>query len=575
MFPLPLAFSTQAGGLDIGAPTVVGTPDAVYGIWDQLITAGLPAGSTAFPSAQLDQYSDWSARLLFSNGAQQLRATVAEGSPFSWLSLTGGNALTLTFRLGAPAQWGVINPNAAPGTLNGIGITTNGKAFGVFCAKGCSWSTAGSTATVTFSASSDAVHTLSLALLPQATQVALQYYARFAAFEIAETRVSWVVDRALSRVNTTYSYGLRQLTAAAGAGAAGNASLPAMLAGLIPHQWRNADASTTMYTAYAHSVVRGNMKIVELSAPAPCPSSMASADLAGCVAFSTSLVYPGILPYVPPVLNSSVSGYTVAAMAANVGIVDSEATHGTATDTYFHGKELQRIANVIPLAQAAGRPQTAAGLLSWLKAELQEYLSAVRPDGTPDPQKFFWYDKRWGAVVGFPDSFGSATELNDMHFHLGYWIHAAAQVAMNDPSWAAQSQWGAAVNLLVQTIAETRRNAAAGRDGYPAGARNPVPLTDTLPPFSFLRTFDIFMGHSWAAGHANFNDGNNQESSSEAINAWAGIIQWGAATGQQGLVDTGIYLYTHEVTSVLEYWFDIHRENLPAGYNFNYQSMVW
>jgi len=41
-----------------------------------------------------------------------------------------------------------------------------------------------------------------------------------------------------------------KLTVAVGAGAAGNASIPAMLAGLIPpsHQWRNADAFATMYT---------------------------------------------------------------------------------------------------------------------------------------------------------------------------------------------------------------------------------------------------------------------------------------------------------------------------------------
>ena len=44
------------------------------------------------------------------------------------------------------------------------------------------------------------------------------------------------------------------------------------------------------------------------------------------------------------------------------------------------------------------------------------------------------------------------------------------------------------------------------------------------PLFPFLRTFDPYAGHSWASGTALFGSGNNQESSSEAMNAWTGII---------------------------------------------------
>ena len=36
--------------------------------------------------------------------------------------------------------------------------------------------------------------------------------------------------------------------------------------------------------------------------------------------------------------------------------------------------------------------------------------------------------------------------------------------------------------------------------------------------FPFLRTFDAYAGHSWAAGHGDFAEGNNQESSSESMN---------------------------------------------------------
>ncbi len=42
--------------------------------------------------------------------------------------------------------------------------------------------------------------------------------------------------------------------------------------------------------------------------------------------------------------------------------------------------------------------------------------------------------------------------------------------------------------------------------------------------FPFLRHFDVYAGHSWVSGQAPFGDGGNEESSSEAVNAWAALI---------------------------------------------------
>jgi endo-1,3(4)-beta-glucanase len=39
------------------------------------------------------------------------------------------------------------------------------------------------------------------------------------------------------------------------------------------------------------------------------------------------------------------------------------------------------------------------------------------------------------------------------------------------------------------------------------------------------------MGHSWAAGLQSSWDGKNQESSSEAVNAYLAVAQLGKATG--------------------------------------------
>jgi len=93
--------------------------------------------------------------------------------------------------------------------------------------------------------------------------------------------------------------------------------------------------------------------------------------------------------------------------------------------------------------------------------------------------------------------------------------------------------------------------------------------------FPFLRNFDPYEGHSWASGDAAFDDGNNQESSSEAVNAWAGLLLWGEATGNRRLRDLGIYLYTSEIASVNQYWLDLDRQVLDPEYGKPFASTVF
>ena len=104
----------------------------------------------------------------------------------------------------------------------------------------------------------------------------------------------------------------------------------------------------------------------------------------------------------------------------------------------------------------------------------------------------FYYDKNWGTLIGYRRRYGSDQELNDHHFHYGYFIAAAATLAKFDPTWAKASQYGGMVDLLI-------------RDA------NNYDRSDTR--FPYLRDFDIYAGHDWASGHGSFASGNNQESS--------------------------------------------------------------
>jgi endoglucanase Acf2 len=108
------------------------------------------------------------------------------------------------------------------------------------------------------------------------------------------------------------------------------------------------------------------------------------------------------------------------------------------------------------------------------------------------------------------------------------------------------NSWGGMVNLLGRDIAAPVRN-------------------DTM--FPFLRYFDVYGGHSWASGQAPFGDGENQESSSEAVNAWTGLILFAIETGNTQLRDAAIWMYTMETNSIFDYWFNDGPVNtFPAGF---------
>jgi len=294
-----------------------------------------------------------------------------------------------------------------------------------------------------------------------------------------------------------------------------------------PHQWRHSDASLL---GKGYSSVRGAMKLGQGES------------------FRTVMRFPGVLPAFPNV------------RACDEGRMrdylktEAKGDDPPIKDTYWEGKWLGRTATLIPIAEQYQDAEVATALRERLRKRLEQWFTATGPVSKPKDKALFYYDDRWGTLIGYPASYGSDTELNDHHFHYGCFIRAAAEIARHDPVWAKEDRWGGMVRLLMRDIACADRN-----DGK----------------FPFLRSFDPYAGHSWASGHARFGDGNNNESSSEAMNAWWGLILWGEATGDKELRDLGIWLYTTEMSAIHEYWFDVHGENFPKSYIPSTVAMVW
>ena len=509
-YPHPLAVQAEPGGLRVYYPgnSIAGTKDAIFGFMPAKTGDDLILGHSVqdeFPDALVDGWSDWFVSVRFASGKNRLRVSYGHGSPFVYALYEGG-----TPRLDFPKPPQVWSGDAASPVL---GVTINRRHYGLFGPSGSTWAGLGSNTLTNQSTKSY----FSLAVLPDATEKSLSLFRQYAHSHVTDTKVGWAYGPKSSLVTTTFTF----TTQAREPGKDGT------LFALYPHQWRNSDAALL---GPEYPSVRGPLK------------------LAAGTSFRTQMRFPGVLPALP-----RISACDRERLAGYLRPEAARPEHPLG-DTYGEGKWLGRLAILIAIAEQYGFDDVAQALRERLRKRLEGWLTAAGPTGQPRERGLFYYDGRWGTLIGYPAGFGSDTELNDHHFHYGYFIRAAAEVARHDPAWAADERWGGMLRLLIRDIASGDRR-------------------DRL--FPFLRCFDPYAGHSWASGHARFGDGNNQESSSEAMNAWCGMILLGEAIGDTALRDRGIFLYTTEMAAIQEYWFDVHRTNFPPSYLPSLVAMVW
>lgn len=216
-------------------------------------------------------------------------------------------------------------------------------------------------------------------------------------------------------------------------------------------------------------------------------------------------------------------------------------------DTYFGGKDVHRMAQLTRLAEDVGAGEAARTIRERAVAELDAWLAGTSECGA-DATRCFAYDTAWKGVVGRAASFGSE-EFNDHHFHYGYFLAAAALLAEGEPRLL--DRWRPTLTALAEDIASPATN-------------------DELPA---LRSFDPYTAHSWASGTSVFADGNNQESSSEAINAWNGLALWAEADGNRTLARQATWQLSLETASARAYW--LGPRHLPAAYDHSMVSLNW
>ncbi|MFF0308088.1 glycosyl hydrolase [Streptosporangium sp. NPDC004379] len=508
----PASYDTFADGLGFSygsKPTAITGTATGVGEYKYAYSEDIRVGVTGMssPDVKVDGWSDWTVTPYWSDGTRTMKATIGHGLPFTYFQVTGGDA-RINGTAGAPAVW------SNDGSM--IGFTVGGSDYVAYAPQGATWTVNG--AAITSSLAGKGF--FSVAVLPDVQDKAAlaATYARYAHAHVTGTRVSYAYDPSNGTVSTTYGF---TTTARQG-------TEKGTVIALYPHQWNHLTGSTPLTPTYASA--RGPMKIITGTG------------------FRTTMTYTGVLPEVPAVADGSGADLTAITGYLNAELGDPMAIRGD--DTYWTGKGLGRAARIAEIADQLGLTSVRDTALTAIRARMEDWFTAT----AGKTSRVFYYDRNWGTLIGYPASYGSDTELNDHHFHYGYYIAAAATLAKFQPAWAKKSRYGGMVDLLIRDA-----------NNYDRGDER----------FPYLRDFDIYAGHDWASGHGAFVAGNNQESSSEGMNFANALIQWGQATGDTAVRDAGVYIYTTQAEAIKEYWFDTRDQNFPKEFGHGAVGMVW
>ncbi len=500
LFNYPFTMKTTNNGL-----VVTYIPNGV--IDDQLpVIVGVSGLATT--KTTVSAFSDWAITMNWNDGTRNFETTSGIGMPFLYFTKGSADVAQVTVNLGTVT---IDNEMLVITNLR------NNADFAVYAPVGSTWTQNGKVYTSTLNGK----NYWSLAFIPltagNVTTVATEY-KKYAYVFPTNTTATYSYNEATSVVRTDFTV---QTEVKEG-------TETKMLLGLLPHQWANLASNSPVPDKYSYAVIRGEMK-----------------TLAGN-SFSVENKFKGILPTLPYVDNYS-AGFTPTALSQKVNSIENDQL-ALWTDSYNEGQVMNRLIQTARVAAEMGNTESLNKMLATVKDRLQNWLKA---DGG-EKAFLFYYNTTWSAMIGYPAGHGQDNNINDHHFHWGYFIHAAAFVEQYEPGWA--SQYGEMVNLLVRDAATTDRN-------------------DTM--FPYLRNFSPYAGHSWANGFANFPNGNDQESTSESMQFNSSLIHWGEVTGNKAIRDLGIYLYTTEQTAIEEYWLDVYDRNFPATQQYSLVSRVW
>jgi endo-1,3(4)-beta-glucanase len=508
LFNYPLALRTVNEGLVVSYIVPTSTPNGASQPMDVALPIVIGVTGLNATQATVSDYSDWTVTMNWTNSTHQLKATAGIGMPFIYFTKNTADVAKIDITEGTVT------------ISNEMLIITNSHQesdFAVYAPAGSTWTQNGTTYTSTLNGK----NYWSMAFIPPtATNVATvaNEYKKYAYVFPVNTTANWSYNQASANLTTTFT-----VTTDVKEGIHTN-----VLLGLLPHQWDNLSSGSAEPLSYSYSTIRGELKTLDGNT------------------FTVQNTFKGILPTLPYLDNYS-PGFNPASLDSKISLIENDGL-ATWTDSYNEGQVMNRLIQTARIADETGDTVARNKIVATIKERLEDWLKAE----TGEVAFLFHYNTTWSTLLGYPAGHGQDSNINDHHFHWGYFIHAAAFMEQFEPGWA--TQWGPMINLMIRDAASPDRN-------------------DTL--FPYLRNFSPYAGHSWANGFATFPFGNDQESTSESMQFASSLIHWGTITENNAIRDLGIYIYTTEQTAIEEYWFDVHERTFKPGYGYSLASRIW
>ena len=332
-----------------------------------------------------------------------------------------------------------------------------------------------------------------------------------------DTQFDWKYEREKGRVRTSWKIN--------------TSNNQSMLHGWVPHHYRTTSHNLQL-TGMEYNTRRGKMVVAKGKE------------------FEILWPFTGIIPLFPLPKDEKFKKEKLANFINRWGneLLKKPEENRQGGDTYWGGKSMLKTCQAFNMAWQLQLP-IANDLYVEAKRVVEDWLTYE-----PGEKAFYYarYPLPWSGLVGFNSSYGSE-QFTDNHFHYGYLAMSAALIGMHDPVWL--KKYGSSLTEVVKQFAEWER----GSQKYPR-----------------LRTFECWAGHSYAGGMSNGYDGNNQESSSEAIGSWAGMFFLGAALGDKEMLATGAMGYALETEAVHEYWNNAYgwKDSGKSNWSPNYKPTI-
>ena len=475
-----------------------------------VIPAPVVIGGEGFsPSSEaVKSWGDWTVNFrLQESGSEYVDVTIGHGLPFAWLEYNGIGTAQVTTDGGKSAFNDNGSQQGFPFTGDHFGFTWQGRNYGVFAPAGTEFSENGGTINARFSGQA---RYLVVAAMPNAESLSLFYRHAYALPRTST--VSWNYNEGAGKVSTTWSLDTDVLQGADNG----------VLQGFLPHHVKYTETSFGL-TGVEYLSARGQVR---------CATGND---------FRITYDYDGALTHLPApeAVPGKDNPYNAGQMSSYLSDFSNATIDLDPSNTYNSGKILTKFARFITTADVLNDPNQSV-YQDKLRTALADWFTY-----TPgETFTYYAYMPNFKALLGFNTGYGSEL-FNDHHFHYGYHVYAAAVLGMQDPSFI--EEYGEFATLVAKEYANWDRS----------DKRFPV-----------FRNFDPWEGHSWANGGYGMNPpiGNNQESTSEAMMSWTGLIHLGQATGNRDMLAAGAFGFVTEAAATNEYWFDRDDENLPPGF---------